>query len=56
MAYYLAVILSNYQRYFAETYKRKRMRLLEIEDASIPPMTREEHDLLNQQAKYNYLR
>jgi hypothetical protein len=56
MAYYLAVVLSNYQRYYSETYKRKRMRLLEIEDASIPPISREEHDLMNESAKYNYNR
>jgi hypothetical protein len=56
MMYYLAVVLSNYQRYYSDTYKRKRMRLLEIEDASIPQMSREEHRLLNESAKYNYNR
>lgn len=56
MIYGLGVSLLSYQRYYAEVFKRKRMRLLELQNANMPPMTREESDLLNKVARANYQR
>ena len=54
LIYWLSVMILNYQYYYASTYKRKKMRLLELRNQNLPPMSREEHDLLNKSARDNY--
>jgi hypothetical protein len=51
MIYGLAVWLLNYQKFYAATYKRKKMRLLELRNENLPPMSREEHETLQQRLK-----
>lgn len=56
MIYGFGVVLLGYQRYYAEVFKRKRMRIIELQNANLPSMTREESDLLNKVARANYQR
>ena len=39
-------VLLDYQRYYARTYKRKYLRILEMRSMNMHPMTDEEHELI----------
>ena len=54
--YGFVLVLVNHQKYYAEVFKRKRIRNIELQNSNMPPMTREENELLNKSARINYQR
>jgi hypothetical protein len=54
--YGFVLVLINHQKYYAEVFKRKRIRNIELQNSNMPPMTREENELLNKSARINYQR
>lgn len=54
--YVLATLTMHQQLRYAETYKRKRMRMLELYQEANPPMEREESELANKVFKSYYPR
>ena len=56
LMYYLAVLVADNQRYVATVYKRKRMRLIDINNDNLPLHSEEEHKLLVSNMKANQYR
>ena len=56
IVYWFAIQHLAYQRYFAATYKRKKVRLLELRAQHLPQIEREEHDILTEGFRNNFLR
>jgi len=45
LSYVFYIIHSNNLTQYSTAYKRKRMRMIEIQNANLPPISREEWDL-----------
>lgn len=56
LMYYLAVLIADNQKYVATVYKRKRMRLIDINNDNMPLHNEEEHKLLVTNMKANQFR
>ena len=50
----MAIMYEKHVKHVTDVYKRKRMRLLEINNANFAPMEREEHDARVDVIKYIY--
>jgi hypothetical protein len=56
MVHWLSTLVLSYQQYYAQVYKRKRMRIMELQNKHMPPMGRKEFELVNKGARDNILR
>ena len=56
MTYVLHLFHARSNVSYSEAYKRKRLRLIELQNSNLPPVSREEHELTQEMLRIRWPR